>query len=97
MTPWHMARRQCANFEPDGSCVGLYPEDQIELRRWNPDVPPGRCRYVGKVRISSAEIRGIRLIPYFLYAALIALTVFSVLFMALAIIRKLVNAASYPL
>ena len=51
------------------------------------------CPYV-LARIPSA---GIRLIRHFLYAALIALTVFSVLFMALAIIRKLTSAASYPL
>ena len=34
--------------------------------------------------------------PHYSYAALIALTVFSVLLMALAIIRKFVRAASYP-
>jgi len=36
-------------------------------------------------------------IPHYLYAASIALTVFSVLLMELAIMRKLVSAASYPL
>ncbi len=36
MTPLQFAREECANYQPDGSCMGAVIEDDLTMRRGRP-------------------------------------------------------------
>ena len=64
MTPHQFARAECANMRPDGSCLGIKPEDlfdfgQIKLASPKPHCllrhPGKRCRYFKEVVLPIAD------------------------------------------
>ena len=41
MTPRELARKECANYQPDGSCLGIQPEGLLDPRK--PVFPHRKC------------------------------------------------------
>ncbi len=52
MTPLQFAHEECANYQPDGSCLGAVIEDDLTMRRCR---PLSRCALVDEKRCAYFE------------------------------------------
>ena len=49
MTPYQFAKRECANFNNDGSCLGVKPEDLVDCGQRKLLTPRDKCVLYGTV------------------------------------------------